>query len=775
MAKLFIGGLAWHTTDETLRDGFSRFGTIEEAVVVKDHDTLRSRGFGFVRFSSEPEAEAAMQAMNNQEFDGRIIRVDKASERPSNARNGGFQGRGGYNRPEGQAYRGGGAGVCRFLPPLIPGVFTLPRPHHRSTSTHEETATAKKPLSLILGSSQFDWMGDADQQRFLSWLSHLDEAEPVIAQEDHQPSAKFTFDGIPKEKQTFDASLASRKRSPHAGPRQRTLLELENFEQPCPPTRPRTKGTDSALSRKERNGYERIPRAKTKKDRYEYKGKGWVVKSERAATQKKKSSRQKRENIINENFRASNVPSNRLTLHSATNLGIFNKGRTSSPVKTRVIDQSFSETDFLSKPPIQGEASRTSQHGDNRNMIEYDFGIRETCQHYNEACAEQMEPRTGENSQQQPQTADTGLEIDNYSMNHGPEKDFDPKASSNISSFNQGPSHGKGRRTPREELMAHHPARQDGPSAVDDPTMKLLDFDLHTSEKCVAVNQAKRYWSLEDLKSLLQKRVSAWRTEDKEITTTLTGFQDNPRKRKRNPSRELKSPHAHIPEERRPSKHRQIMETSPVKEMTAPRAAIFDSSSLSDGFIDYLMGKPLSGGGQIGHAIESSIPQQQRPCWDKEPPPLHYEDPYLTSQAFDAAYEAIMRSELDASHDLLDYAPVIDGTPGTKRGYIDSLSPAPWAWGLEGEQTSEPSHIEQEKLLSHREAWPVLNKAGTERGDRRSSFTANLYGNRAPLRPIQTNTDWELGQVPGRYRPESDKLNVDPDPLRNFWQQNKLY
>ncbi|KAF7590753.1 RNA binding motif protein 24 [Aspergillus hancockii] len=67
MSKLFVGGLAWHTTDETLRDGFSQYGTVEEAVVVKDHDTLRSRGFGFVRFSTDEEANAAMDAMNNQE------------------------------------------------------------------------------------------------------------------------------------------------------------------------------------------------------------------------------------------------------------------------------------------------------------------------------------------------------------------------------------------------------------------------------------------------------------------------------------------------------------------------------------------------------------------------------------------------------------------------------------------------------------------------------------------------------------------------------------
>ncbi|KAM5466244.1 hypothetical protein MauCBS54593_005979 [Microsporum audouinii] len=103
--KLFIGGLAWHTTDDTLRDGFSKFGTIEEAIVVKDRDTNRSRGFGFVRFSNESEADAALNAMNNQEFDGRVIRVDKATERSSG---GGYgQRQGGYNRFE-NSDRGGG-------------------------------------------------------------------------------------------------------------------------------------------------------------------------------------------------------------------------------------------------------------------------------------------------------------------------------------------------------------------------------------------------------------------------------------------------------------------------------------------------------------------------------------------------------------------------------------------------------------------------------------------------------------------------------------------
>jgi RNA recognition motif-containing protein len=109
MSKLFIGGLAWHTDDSTLKAKFEEFGTVEEAVVVKDRDTGRSRGFGFVRFSSDDEATAAMNAMNDTEFDGRRIRVDKASERGGGG-GGGRQGGGGYGGGGNQGGYGGGQG-----------------------------------------------------------------------------------------------------------------------------------------------------------------------------------------------------------------------------------------------------------------------------------------------------------------------------------------------------------------------------------------------------------------------------------------------------------------------------------------------------------------------------------------------------------------------------------------------------------------------------------------------------------------------------------------
>ncbi|KAI1127916.1 hypothetical protein F5Y10DRAFT_186061 [Nemania abortiva] len=100
MSKLFIGGLAWHTEETTLRQKFEEFGPVEEAVVVKDRDTGRSRGFGFVRYTTVADADRAIANMNNVEFDGREIRVDKASDTgPKNSygRGGGsYAGQGGH-------------------------------------------------------------------------------------------------------------------------------------------------------------------------------------------------------------------------------------------------------------------------------------------------------------------------------------------------------------------------------------------------------------------------------------------------------------------------------------------------------------------------------------------------------------------------------------------------------------------------------------------------------------------------------------------------------
>lgn len=88
MLTIATSGLAWHTDENALRQKFEEFGAVEEAVsynriylsqhemtltlviqvVVKDRDTGRSRGFGFVRYTQEADAEAAITAMNNIEW-----------------------------------------------------------------------------------------------------------------------------------------------------------------------------------------------------------------------------------------------------------------------------------------------------------------------------------------------------------------------------------------------------------------------------------------------------------------------------------------------------------------------------------------------------------------------------------------------------------------------------------------------------------------------------------------------------------------------------------
>ena len=98
--KLFVGGLAWQTRESGLRIAFEAFGVVEDAVVIMDRETSRSRGFGFVTFADDAAAEAAVNGMNGAELDGRRLRVNKAEERPSknNNRRGGDTNRRGDRR-----------------------------------------------------------------------------------------------------------------------------------------------------------------------------------------------------------------------------------------------------------------------------------------------------------------------------------------------------------------------------------------------------------------------------------------------------------------------------------------------------------------------------------------------------------------------------------------------------------------------------------------------------------------------------------------------------
>lgn len=85
--KLFVGGINWATTDTDLRESFKEFGDIVEAKIITDRESGRSRGFGFVEYHSEAEADKARSAMNCTELDGREIRVDWAVEKSRNDSN----------------------------------------------------------------------------------------------------------------------------------------------------------------------------------------------------------------------------------------------------------------------------------------------------------------------------------------------------------------------------------------------------------------------------------------------------------------------------------------------------------------------------------------------------------------------------------------------------------------------------------------------------------------------------------------------------------------
>ncbi|MFZ4714653.1 MAG: RNA recognition motif domain-containing protein [Bacteriovoracaceae bacterium] len=84
--KLFIGGLSWNTTNESLLDAFSKYGETTECKVVMDRVTGKSKGFGFVAFESQSAADAGLEGMANQMLDGRTIKVDYATEKPASER-----------------------------------------------------------------------------------------------------------------------------------------------------------------------------------------------------------------------------------------------------------------------------------------------------------------------------------------------------------------------------------------------------------------------------------------------------------------------------------------------------------------------------------------------------------------------------------------------------------------------------------------------------------------------------------------------------------------
>lgn len=100
--KLYVGGLSYSTTENTLKDTFSQAGTVVSAVIIIDKMTGRSKGFGFVEMSTEEEAVKAIELFNGKELDGRTITVNEARPMEPRPHTGG-----GFNRGGGRGFGGG--------------------------------------------------------------------------------------------------------------------------------------------------------------------------------------------------------------------------------------------------------------------------------------------------------------------------------------------------------------------------------------------------------------------------------------------------------------------------------------------------------------------------------------------------------------------------------------------------------------------------------------------------------------------------------------------
>ncbi|MDX8430417.1 MAG: RNA-binding protein [Candidatus Algichlamydia australiensis] len=83
--KLYVGNIPYSFDDAKLEEVFKAFGEVASAQIIKDRDTGRSKGFGFVEMSDEEQAKAAIKGLNGTEFDGRALTVNEA--RPKVDRN----------------------------------------------------------------------------------------------------------------------------------------------------------------------------------------------------------------------------------------------------------------------------------------------------------------------------------------------------------------------------------------------------------------------------------------------------------------------------------------------------------------------------------------------------------------------------------------------------------------------------------------------------------------------------------------------------------------
>ena len=106
--KLYVGNLTYGVKDSDLDASFAQFGTVQSAQIIVDRETNRSKGFGFVEMGTEAEAQAAIDALNGRDYDGRNLTVNEAKPREPRPGGGGGYGGGGRGGYGGGGGRSGG-------------------------------------------------------------------------------------------------------------------------------------------------------------------------------------------------------------------------------------------------------------------------------------------------------------------------------------------------------------------------------------------------------------------------------------------------------------------------------------------------------------------------------------------------------------------------------------------------------------------------------------------------------------------------------------------
>ncbi len=105
MKSIFVGNLAFSTTEDELRELYQNYGSVARVSIMMDRETGRSRGFAFIEMNNDEEAESAISGTNGSSLSGRTLNVNEARPRPERGSGGG-----GYGGPRPGGGGGGGQG-----------------------------------------------------------------------------------------------------------------------------------------------------------------------------------------------------------------------------------------------------------------------------------------------------------------------------------------------------------------------------------------------------------------------------------------------------------------------------------------------------------------------------------------------------------------------------------------------------------------------------------------------------------------------------------------